>query len=342
MSSTAAVAAHGAHAEHHQLSFMRTYIFSEDHKMIARQFLFMALFMMSIGGLMAMLMRWELAFPETAVPGFHWVPEPFMYDGAIPPNTYNAMFTMHATIMIFFVVMPILVGCFGNFLIPLDDRRARHGVPQAEHAVVLGRRGRRRDHAVVVLRDRRTRRRGLDVVRSTQRGTDIHRRRLGPELVVHQHHRARRVVADGLDQLHHDDHQHAHQGDVLLPHAAGDLVAVHHGDSAAARAAGADHGARVAAVRSHGRHAFLPARGRRRAAAVAASVLVLRPSRSLHHDPARDGHFVGDHLGVFAQADLRLPRDGVCDDRDRRVCRGSSGAITCSCRGWTRRSVAAS
>jgi cytochrome c oxidase subunit 1 len=119
MSSTAAVAAHGAHAEHHQLSFLRTYVFSEDHKMIARQFLFMGLFMMSIGGLMAMLMRWELAFPETAVPGFHWVPEPFMYDGAIPPNTYNAMFTMHATIMIFFVVMPILVGCFGNFLIPL-------------------------------------------------------------------------------------------------------------------------------------------------------------------------------------------------------------------------------
>jgi cytochrome c oxidase subunit 1 len=79
----------------------------------------MALFMMSIGGLMAMLMRWELAFPETAVPGFHWVPEPYMYDGAIPPNTYNGMFTMHATIMIFFVVMPILVGCFGNFLIPL-------------------------------------------------------------------------------------------------------------------------------------------------------------------------------------------------------------------------------
>src|SRR5579863_3009761 len=119
MSSTAAVAAHGVHAEHHELGFWRTYIFSEDHKMIGRQFLFMALFMMSIGGLMAMLMRWELAFPETAVPGFHWVPEPFMYDGAIPPNTYNAMFTMHATIMIFFVVMPILVGCFGNFLIPL-------------------------------------------------------------------------------------------------------------------------------------------------------------------------------------------------------------------------------
>jgi len=117
MSSTAAVAGHGAHAEHHELGFVRTYLFSTDHKMIGRQFLFMALFMMAIGGLMAMLMRWELAFPETAVPGFHWMPEPYMYDGAIPPNTYNSMFTMHATIMIFFVVMPILVGCFGNFLI---------------------------------------------------------------------------------------------------------------------------------------------------------------------------------------------------------------------------------
>ena len=119
MSSTPAAAVHVEHAEHHQHGFIRTYIFSTDHKMIARQFLFMALFMMSIGGLMAMLMRWELAWPESAVPFMHWVPEPYMYDGAIPPNTYNSMFTMHATIMIFFVIMPILVGCYGNFLIPL-------------------------------------------------------------------------------------------------------------------------------------------------------------------------------------------------------------------------------
>jgi cytochrome c oxidase subunit 1 len=63
--------------------------------------------------------RWQLAWPETAVPGFAWVPEPTMYEGIIPPETYNALFTMHATIMIFFAIMPILVGCFGNFLIPL-------------------------------------------------------------------------------------------------------------------------------------------------------------------------------------------------------------------------------
>jgi cytochrome c oxidase subunit 1 len=119
MSSTPVAAVHAEHGEHHELGFIRTYIFSTDHKMIARQFLFMSLFMMSIGGLMAMLMRWELAWPESAVPFMHWVPEPYMYDGAIPPNTYNSMFTMHATIMIFFVIMPILVGCYGNFLIPL-------------------------------------------------------------------------------------------------------------------------------------------------------------------------------------------------------------------------------
>ena len=136
--------AHGAHAEHHELGFIRHYIFSTDHKMIGRQFLFMALFMMMIGGGLALMMRWELAWPEgqtgdnpnaitrmlvktfgdpssgdLPVPFTKWIPEPYMYDGHMDPAFYNAAFTMHATIMIFFVVMPILVGCYGNFLIPL-------------------------------------------------------------------------------------------------------------------------------------------------------------------------------------------------------------------------------
>ncbi|MSP41567.1 MAG: cytochrome c oxidase subunit I [Deltaproteobacteria bacterium] len=121
MSDTAA--AHGAHG-HPQLSFIRTYIFSLDHKMIGRQFLFQGFFMLLIGGLLAMLVRWQLAWPETAVPGLGFISEPYIYPGPngggiIPPQTYNALFTMHATIMIFFVVMPIMVGTFGNFLIPL-------------------------------------------------------------------------------------------------------------------------------------------------------------------------------------------------------------------------------
>src|SRR3972149_831482 len=120
MSDTAAAgAAHAAHGHHEELGFLSTYVFSTDHKMIGRQFLFLGLFMLLIGGLLAMMMRWQLAWPETAVPGLNFIPEPYMYGGIIPPNTYNALFTMHATIMIFFVIMPILVGSFGNFLIPL-------------------------------------------------------------------------------------------------------------------------------------------------------------------------------------------------------------------------------
>ena len=119
MSSTAAVAVHGAPGEHHELGFWRTYIFSEDHKMIGRQFLFVALFMMAIGGLMAMLMRLDLSWPDTQFSFLSILPQSLQNDSAITANTYNAEFTMHATIMIFFVIMPILVGCFGNFLIPL-------------------------------------------------------------------------------------------------------------------------------------------------------------------------------------------------------------------------------
>jgi len=110
-----AVAAHEAHHP----GFLGTYVFSTDHKMIGRQFVFLGLLMLVVGGFLAMLIRWELAWPETAVPGMAWVPEPTMYEGIIPPQTYNMLFTMHATIMIFFVVMPIMVGGFGNFLIPL-------------------------------------------------------------------------------------------------------------------------------------------------------------------------------------------------------------------------------
>ncbi|MFQ5898699.1 MAG: cbb3-type cytochrome c oxidase subunit I [Candidatus Methylomirabilia bacterium] len=116
---TAAVATHELHVHHEELGFWRTYVFSTDHKMIGRQFLFLGLFMAIIAGLMAMLIRWELAWPETAVPGLWWLPEPHFYEGIIPPETYNMLFTMHGTLMIFFVIMPVMVGGFGNFLIPL-------------------------------------------------------------------------------------------------------------------------------------------------------------------------------------------------------------------------------
>ena len=106
-----------AHVEHHELGFLRTYVFSTDHKMIGRQFLFLGLLMMILGGALALVIRWQLAWPETPVPGLGLILRET--GGILEPSTYNMAFTMHATIMIFFVVMPILAGGFGNFLIPL-------------------------------------------------------------------------------------------------------------------------------------------------------------------------------------------------------------------------------
>jgi len=128
----------GAHVEHHREGFIRHYIFSRDHKMIGRQFLFAGLGMLVIGGLLAMMVRWQLGFPGTPVPllglvsdefweNQNWLPA--MRAGAISSEVYNMLFTMHATIMIFFVVMPIMVGGFGNFLIPISIGAADMAFP---------------------------------------------------------------------------------------------------------------------------------------------------------------------------------------------------------------------
>ncbi len=119
-----------AHAEHHKEGFVRHYLFSLDHKMIGRQFLFTSLLMLIIGGLLAMMVRWQLGYPEQPLPftdmfseefwdSENWFAQGAPY-GVITSEFYNSLFTMHATIMIFFVVIPIMVGAFGNFLIPIQ------------------------------------------------------------------------------------------------------------------------------------------------------------------------------------------------------------------------------
>ena len=82
------------------------------------QFLFSSLVWFAIGGLLALAVRWQLAWPWTDMPILgRWV---FPSEGGqIAPEFYTMLFTMHATIMIFFVVIPILSGAFGNYLIPL-------------------------------------------------------------------------------------------------------------------------------------------------------------------------------------------------------------------------------
>jgi cytochrome c oxidase subunit I len=97
------------HVHHAEPGFFRKYLFSTDHKMIAMQYLFTGMIMAVIGGYLAYVFRMQLGFPNQSVPGF----------GIVTPAKYNSLVTMHGTIMIFWVAMPVLVAFLGNFLIPL-------------------------------------------------------------------------------------------------------------------------------------------------------------------------------------------------------------------------------
>ncbi len=111
------VAHSGSHE--HDLSFVRKYIFSTDHKIIGIQFLLLSLMGLFMGGLMAMMIRWQLGFPEGLMPLGNLLPETMVSGGVLLPEFYNSLVTMHGTFMVFFAIMPLLVGVFGNYLIPL-------------------------------------------------------------------------------------------------------------------------------------------------------------------------------------------------------------------------------
>jgi cytochrome c oxidase subunit I len=103
--------------DHHELGFLRKYVFSVDHKVIAIQFMLTGLFFLVLGGLFAMAIRHQVAWPWKPIPGISVLfPDT---GGVISPEFYTMLFTMHGTIMIFFVIIPLLTGAFGNFLIPL-------------------------------------------------------------------------------------------------------------------------------------------------------------------------------------------------------------------------------
>ena len=105
--------------------FIGTYVFARDHKVIGLQFLFSVLIWFLIGGFLALAVRWQVAWPWGEGAPFD-MSMPIIGDlffaeqgGQISPEFYTMLFTMHATVMIFFVIIPVLAGAFGNFLIPL-------------------------------------------------------------------------------------------------------------------------------------------------------------------------------------------------------------------------------
>jgi cytochrome c oxidase subunit 1 len=106
---------------HHKESFITKYIFSQDHKMIARQYLLTAMFMGAIGIILSALFRLKLGWPDQQFPiletilGSDAAPE-----GMLDSNWYLGLVTLHGTIMVFFVLTGGLSGTFSNLLIPLQ------------------------------------------------------------------------------------------------------------------------------------------------------------------------------------------------------------------------------
>ena len=105
---------------HHKETFITKYIFSQDHKMIAKQFLVTGMIMGVIGVLMSILFRMQLAWPGEKFPIFELLLGKWAPDGVMSPDIYLALVTIHGTIMVFFVLTAGLSGTFSNLLIPLQ------------------------------------------------------------------------------------------------------------------------------------------------------------------------------------------------------------------------------
>lgn len=106
---------------HDEPGFIRHYIFSTDHKVIGIQYGLTALVFLFFGFCLMMAMRWQLAYPGQAVPFLgKLLGEAKMPGGVMPPELYNQFGAMHGTIMVFLGVVPLAVGAFGNYLVPLQ------------------------------------------------------------------------------------------------------------------------------------------------------------------------------------------------------------------------------
>tara|TARA_Y100000588_G_scaffold304843_2_gene327937 strand:- start:1591 stop:3342 length:1752 start_codon:yes stop_codon:yes gene_type:complete len=117
-------AEHDHHSEahgHHEQSFVQKYVFSVDHKVIGIQYTISALFFLLFGFCLMMMMRWQLAYPGEALPLIGtWFSEANMPGGVMVPEFYNQLGAMHGTIMVFMGVVPLAVGGFGNYVLPLQ------------------------------------------------------------------------------------------------------------------------------------------------------------------------------------------------------------------------------
>lgn len=120
MSAHADTHTHDDHGHHHKETFITKYIFSQDHKMISKQYLVTGTIMGIIGVVMSLMMRMQIAWPEKPNGLFSTLLGKWAPDGVMDADIYLALVTIHGTIMVFFVLTAGLSGTFSNLLIPLQ------------------------------------------------------------------------------------------------------------------------------------------------------------------------------------------------------------------------------
>jgi len=105
------------HHDHPEENFIQKYIFSVDHKVIGIQYGITSLLFLLFGFSLMAIMRWQLAYPGTEIPIVGFI---FGEGGVLASEQYNSLGAMHGTIMIFLGIVPLAVGAFGNYLVPLQ------------------------------------------------------------------------------------------------------------------------------------------------------------------------------------------------------------------------------
>lgn len=129
VSSSEGSSGHDSHDDHHEHhgNFITNYIFSTDHKTIGIQYGLMSLAFLFLGFLLILVMRWQLAYPDEALPlGLADLLRPILGEamikanGAISADLYNSFGAMHGTIMVFLAIVPVAFGAFGNYVVPLQ------------------------------------------------------------------------------------------------------------------------------------------------------------------------------------------------------------------------------
>src|SRR5690348_831295 len=114
------VAGHGHAVSHEPTSFISKHVFSLDHKVIGKQYYGMALIAAYVGMFLSWLMRIHLGWTSAAIPGLETLSKTGAPGGVITPEYYLQLMTMHATIMVFFVLTTAPFAAFGNYFLPIQ------------------------------------------------------------------------------------------------------------------------------------------------------------------------------------------------------------------------------